>query len=219
MNYSTIDKELLCVVATLREFRSMLLGAEIHIHTDHKNILNIGDSSERRLRWISYVDEYGPTLHYIEGPTNVIADTFSRLARRDDVSSASAGKKVTADDVSNLHCETVYYSLSDDPELLESFLALPCMSANRQKNKREKKKIYDDISSHQDRRFNCKKHKRNDWLSSDSLTSLDLLLAKSTKEMEMIVIVISIRILIFMPNLIQIIAISISQETWLRTIP
>ena len=46
MNYATIDKELLCVVATLWGFRSMLLGAELHIHTDHKNILNIGDSSQ-----------------------------------------------------------------------------------------------------------------------------------------------------------------------------
>ncbi len=93
-NYATIDKELLCVVATLREFQSMLLGAELHIFTDHKNILNVGDSSERRLRWISYVDEYGPTIHYIEGPRNVIADTFSRLSRK-DVPSTLVGKKST----------------------------------------------------------------------------------------------------------------------------
>jgi hypothetical protein len=77
MIYATIDKELLCVVATLHEFCSMLFGADLHIHTDHRNILNVGDSSERRLRWISYVDEYGPTLHYVEGPLNVIADTLS----------------------------------------------------------------------------------------------------------------------------------------------
>ncbi len=76
MNYATIDKELLCVIATLHYFRLMLLGTEIHIHTDHKNILNIGDSSERRLQWILYVDEYSPTLHYVESPHNVIADTF-----------------------------------------------------------------------------------------------------------------------------------------------
>jgi hypothetical protein len=49
MNYATIDKELLCVIATLREFCSILLGTEHHIHTDHKNILNVGDSLERCL--------------------------------------------------------------------------------------------------------------------------------------------------------------------------
>ncbi len=49
MNYATIDKELLCVVTTLREFRSMLLGAKLNVRTDHKNILNIGDSSQWRV--------------------------------------------------------------------------------------------------------------------------------------------------------------------------
>ena len=70
----------------------MLLGAELQIYTDHKNILNVGDSSERRLCWISYVDEYGPTIHYLEGPRNNIADTFLRLLRK-DVPSTLVGKK------------------------------------------------------------------------------------------------------------------------------
>jgi hypothetical protein len=52
----------------------------------------LGDSSEQRLRWISYVDEYSPTLHYVEGPRNVIADTFSYFLRQDDMS-AIVGKK------------------------------------------------------------------------------------------------------------------------------
>jgi hypothetical protein len=57
----------------------MLLGVELHVHTEHKKILSIGDSSQQHLCWISYVDEYGPEIHYVEGPRNVIADTFSRL--------------------------------------------------------------------------------------------------------------------------------------------
>jgi hypothetical protein len=36
INYETIDKELLCDVATQHEFCSMLIGAELHVHTDQK---------------------------------------------------------------------------------------------------------------------------------------------------------------------------------------
>ena len=99
-NYSTIDKELLSIVMTLREFRSMLLGAKITIHTDHLNILTLGDSSQRRLRWISYVDEYGPTIEHIEGAKNVIADHFSRMPLvSDEPTSPAVGKKsATLDD-------------------------------------------------------------------------------------------------------------------------
>ena len=35
-NYSTVDKELIFIVMTLQEFQSMILGAELHIHTNHK---------------------------------------------------------------------------------------------------------------------------------------------------------------------------------------
>jgi hypothetical protein len=121
MNCATIDKELLCVIATLREFRSMLLGAELHIHTDHKNILNFGDSSERRLQWISYVDEYSPTLHYVKGPRNVIADTFSRLSRQDDTSTIVGKKVITKDS------KLAYYSFSDDKEIFNCLINLPCL--------------------------------------------------------------------------------------------
>ena len=92
-NYSTIDKELLSIVMTLCEFWSILVGAELLIHTNHKNILNIKDSSHRRMQWISYVDEHGPELHYVEGSANVVADTFSQLSQKDTPASPAVGKE------------------------------------------------------------------------------------------------------------------------------
>ncbi len=137
LNYATIDKELLCVVETLKEFWSILLGAELHVYTDHKNILNVSNLSEQRLCWISYVDEYGPTIHDIEGPHNVIADKFSRLSRK-DVPSTLVGKKA-AHVVSNFKLESLYLSLIDNEEILQCSLNLPCCSFNKEQEKRPKK--------------------------------------------------------------------------------
>ena len=117
----------------------MLFGAEIHIHTDHRNILNVGDSSECRLIWISSVDEYGPVLHYVEGPLNVIADTLSWLSCNDNDSLALVGKK-DASVVSNSESTAEYSSLIDDREILECLLNLPCLHSKKKESKRPKKR-------------------------------------------------------------------------------
>jgi hypothetical protein len=119
-NYSTIDKELLSIVVTLKEFRSMILGPELHIHTDHKNILGVEDLSQRQLQWISFVDEYGPTLHYIEGPNNVVTDTFSWLSQTNNPTSFMVGKKEPRQDLAES-----YFLWTDDKEMVECFLNLP----------------------------------------------------------------------------------------------
>jgi hypothetical protein len=129
-NYSTVDKELLSIVMTLCDLWSMLLGAELHIHTDHKNILNIGDSSQCRLQWISYVDEYGRELHHAEGSANVVVDTFSQLLWKDTPTSPVVGKKQPAEhsinenDVDETPLDN-YFSWVDDREMFECFKCLP----------------------------------------------------------------------------------------------
>ncbi len=66
MNYAAIDKDLLCVTATLCKFCSMLIGAdELHVHTDQKSIPSALVTYHSNVFAGSLVDKYGcgrPTL-------------------------------------------------------------------------------------------------------------------------------------------------------------
>eukprot|EP00957_Ditylum_brightwellii_P151730 11554236-Ditylum_brightwellii.AAC.1 len=65
-NHTTMEKEMLSIVATLNDFCSMLLGANIHVFT-----------IQRVLCWRNQIEEFAPLLHYIEVPKNILTDNFS----------------------------------------------------------------------------------------------------------------------------------------------
>ena len=91
--YTTGEQELLSIVETIKEFRDILLGHKIIVHTEHKNILYGNLSNDRLIRWRLLLEEYGPTYKHVAGQHNVVADALSRLEQttRTEVSTEEQG--------------------------------------------------------------------------------------------------------------------------------
>ena len=77
--YTKTEKELLAIIETLKEFKNILLGQKINVFTDHKNLTYKTHNSARVMRWRLLIEEFGPTLHYLPGNKNVVADCVSCL--------------------------------------------------------------------------------------------------------------------------------------------
>ncbi len=93
-NYTTMEEEMLFIVATLEEFWSMLLGADIHVFTDHKNLMFDTFKTQHELCWHTKIEEFSPMLHFIKGPCNIQAHNLSRLHRLVTPAQIADGKKL-----------------------------------------------------------------------------------------------------------------------------
>jgi hypothetical protein len=54
---------MLSIVATLEEFQGMLLGADIHVFTDHTNLTFNTIKMQCMLCWHTKIEEFSPILH------------------------------------------------------------------------------------------------------------------------------------------------------------
>jgi hypothetical protein len=85
VNYSAFHRELLAVVAAIRNFHYMLEGRSFVVFTDHKPLAGAlhrqSDSvSAHQQRHHSLVVEFTPSIRHITGESNIVAEILSRPA-------------------------------------------------------------------------------------------------------------------------------------------
>ena len=66
VNYTIIERKLLSIVETLKQFRNILLGQQIEVYTDHKNLTYKTFNTEQVIQWRLILEEYNPELIYIQ---------------------------------------------------------------------------------------------------------------------------------------------------------
>lgn len=74
--YTVIERELLAIVETLKELKSILLGQKIVVHIDHQNLTYKNFNTDQVMRWHLTFEEYSPDLRYIQREKNIVADTL-----------------------------------------------------------------------------------------------------------------------------------------------
>jgi hypothetical protein len=118
---TTMDKELLSIMMTLKDFQSMLLDAIINIHTDHKKYPNTWRLvAETTLLDIIRQRIWTDATLYIKGPSNVIAVTFSRMPMKTTTPLIMVEKEEPTADPLECH-----FSVTNDVKLMKCLAYLP----------------------------------------------------------------------------------------------
>ena len=67
----------------LKEFRNTLLGQQVKVYTDYKNLPHKTFNTERVIRWRLILEEYNPEPIYTQGSKSIAPDTLNRLDKTD----------------------------------------------------------------------------------------------------------------------------------------
>ena len=84
--WSINERELYAVLWALESCQTIIFGKEVHVYTDHKNLPGMiqSDKTPKVTRWMIRLAVYNPTVHYIKGSENVVADFLSRQMVEDE---------------------------------------------------------------------------------------------------------------------------------------
>lgn len=85
VNYTTTDKEMLAIVASLVYWKIYTSGTakRVIVYTDHKNLLSLlldKELNQRQMRRSEEITHYDFEIRHIKGTDNTVADTLSRRA-------------------------------------------------------------------------------------------------------------------------------------------
>jgi hypothetical protein len=120
--YTTTERELLSIIETLKEFTNILLGQQIIVFTDHKNLTCKHFNTERVMRWRLIIEEYNPKIRYIKGTKNIVADALSRLDINPDSNNSLEYYGLEKDDLPEDAFPLTYYLLNREQTKDESLL-------------------------------------------------------------------------------------------------
>ena len=79
MHHTTTEREILAMAETSKEFRNILSGQKICVHTDHENLAHENFNVNGVMRWCLVSEECGPKPICVKGEHNAAVDTLSRL--------------------------------------------------------------------------------------------------------------------------------------------
>ena len=102
--YPVTEREVLSIVETLKGSITILLGQNLIIYTDHKNLTCKMFNNDISLRWILILEKYGPDIEYIKGdkkPSNRLAINIT-LNGNEETTHKSTYQKVIVSEINDI---------------------------------------------------------------------------------------------------------------------
>ena len=121
-----MEKELLSIIESLENFRNILVGFKVIIHSDHKNLSFTTLKSERVRPWRLLLEEYDYVFKYTPSKDNFIADMISRYPLHSslpfDISDLCVEPEINAVNIGNddpcpIDYQLISHNQSNDQDL------------------------------------------------------------------------------------------------------